>query len=142
MKSRRLDRGHTLIEVVVSMLLIAVMAALSMPAFLTGRMSEGRSQRRDAAADAVQRLSQELKNYVTADRSIVNGPGAGADGWSLPGDRSNTWALAAGQHDLDPALWAAALTPFQGTISYAVTVRATPSGPEPTVTFQVGWQEP
>lgn len=135
-------RGHTLIEVVVSMLLISVMAALSMPAFVTGRMAEGRSQRRDAAADAVQRLSEELKNYVTADRTIVDGPGTGADGWSLPGDLSRNWALAPGQHALDPAQWAAALTPFQGSISYTVTVRNTPSGPEPSVAFRVGWEEP
>jgi prepilin-type N-terminal cleavage/methylation domain-containing protein len=140
-KTRR-PRGHTLVEVVIAMLLIAIMTTLVLPTFLTGRISAGRSERRDAAADAVHRLSEELKNYVTADRSLVNGSGTGPDGWSLPGDRSGNWALAPGLHDLDPAVWAAPLAPYQGALSYTVAVRATPSGPEPRVNFRVNWQEP
>lgn len=143
MKNRRpASRGHTLVEVVISMLLIALVFSLSMPAFLTGKMAIGRSERRDAAADAIHRLSEELKEFVTADRTIVDGPGTGSDGWSLPGDRSGTWALAPGTHDLEPATWAAALMPYQGTLSYMVTIRATPSGPEPNVSFRVAWTEP
>lgn len=140
--SIRKRRGHTIIEVVVAMLLIAIMSALALPSFLTGQMSVGRSERRDAAADAVHRLSEELKSYVTADRTLVNGSGAGPDGWSLPGDRSGNWALAPGAHDLDPALWAGPLAAYRGALSYTVAVRATPSGPEPSVSFQVSWQEP
>lgn len=138
----RWRRGHTLVEVVISMLLIAIMSALALPSFLTGRMSAGRSERREAAADDMHRLSEELKGYVTADRTLVNGSGTGPDGWSLPGDRSGKWALAPGTHDLAPTVWAAPLVAYQGALSYTVAIRATPSGPEPRVSFNVSWREP
>lgn len=134
--------GSTLVEVIIAMLLIGLMSAMCMPAFLTGRMSEGRSDRRVAAADAVRCLAEELKGYVAADPSLANGPGTGIDGWVLPGDRSGMRALESGTHTLDPVLWAGPLAPFGGRLSYTVTVRATPSGPQPDVAFLVSWQEP
>lgn len=136
------EHGFTLIEVVVSMLILGLMSVMVMPVFLTGRMSVGRSGRRATAADAVHRVAEELKGYVTAETSLVNGPGTGIDGWFLPGDRSGRRALERGAHDLDPAMWAGPLVPYQGAISYEVTVRDTPSGPQPDVSFRVSWAEP
>lgn len=124
------------------MLLIGIVSALSLPSFLSGSMSVGRFERRTAAVDAARRVAEELKQYVTADRSLVNGPGAGLDGWSLPGDLSGSWALAEGSHPLDSAVWAAPLAAYGGTLSYTVAVRNTPSGPQPDVTFRVDWAEP
>lgn len=137
-----MELGSSLIEVVISMLLIGMMSAMVMPVFLSGRMSGGRSTRRVAAADAIRRVEEELRGYVTADRSVAGGPGTGPDGWSLPGDRSGRWALAPGQHALDSAVWAAALVPYQGEVSYTVSVRFTPSGPQPDVVFRAFWAEP
>lgn len=135
-------RGTTLVEVVVSTLLIGMMTAMCMPVFLTGRMSVGRADRRAAAADAVHGVAEALKGYVTADLSLANGPGTGFDGWSLPGDLSGRRALESGDHALDSAMWAAPLASYGGVLSYSVAIRATPSGPQPDVSFRVSWVEP
>lgn len=142
MKTKLGRRGTSLVEVVVAMLIVGLLSALCMPIFLTGRLSEGRAERRAAAADVAHRLSEELKAYVTADPSLAPGPGGGVDGWSLPGDTSGRRALAAGPHPLNSALWAGRLAEFRPNISYTVEVRRSPSGPQPDVVIQVEWQEP
>lgn len=129
-------------EVIVSILLLAMMATPIMSVALSGRMASGRADRRIAAAAAVQRVSEHLKAYVTADRILARGPGDGDDGWRLPGDASKLPALEPGHHELEPALWSPALETYSGRISYDVAVRRAPSGAEPAVTFSVSWTEP
>lgn len=136
------ERGASLVEVVISMLLLAMMTAPIMSTVLTGSLSSKRADRRLSAASSVRAVSENLKAYVTADPSLVQGAGAGPDGWTLPGDRSNLYALAPGHHELDPVRWAPGLNGFGATISYDVTVRTTNSGPEPDVVFNVAWTEP
>ena len=135
-------RGSSLIEVIISILLFAMMTVPIMSTILSGAMSSGRTQRRGEAATAVRRVSENLKAYVTADRSLALGPGVGSDGWSLPGDASGLAALQGGPHDLAAGIWLQTLAPYSGSISYDVTDRATPSGPEPDVRFSVSWKEP
>src|SRR4051812_43834760 len=107
-----------MVEVVVAILLIAMMTGPMMSVALTSRMSVGRTDRRMAASICAKRVSEALKAYVTADRSLAFGPGMGADGWSLPGDQAGGYALGAGLHDLDSALWLQPLASYQGRISY------------------------
>ncbi len=130
-----------MVEICVSVLLVAMMAAPIMSTVLTSSMSSLKSDRRMSASAAVRGVSEHLKAFVTADPSLARGSGGGVDGWSLPGDTSELSALEAGHHELDPARWAPGLVGCGGRISYDVTVRATPSGPEPTVTFTVSWNE-
>lgn len=136
------ERGSSLVEVIVAILLIALMTAPLMSTALTGRMSMGRADRQIAAAAAVRALSEQLKAYVAADLSLATGPGTGASGWLLPGDQSGMTALQAGHHDLAASRWLSALAPYGGTISYDVTSVPTPSGPRADVTFNVAWKEP
>lgn len=124
------------------MLLLAMMTIPIMSVALTGRASVGRAQRRMSGAYEVRRLAETLKAYVTADRTLVHGPGAGVDGWNLPGDSSGLSALQAGHHRLDPTLWTPSLAPYGGTISYDVAVRASEAGPIPDLTFNLDWNEP
>ncbi|MFI5344809.1 MAG: prepilin-type N-terminal cleavage/methylation domain-containing protein [Elusimicrobiota bacterium] len=140
----RHERGSSLVEVVISILLLALMATPIMSVALSGHMAAGRADRRVAAAAAVRRVSEHLKAYVTADRTVARGPGDGEDGWHLPGDGSVArGALDPGHHELDPGLWLpSTLKPYSGTISYDVTRRMTPSGLEPDVSFSVSWNEP
>jgi hypothetical protein len=135
-------QGYTLVEVVVATLVVAATASLIMSVALTERLSSTRASGRLAAAFAVRRVSENLRVFVTADPSLARGPGDGPDGWRLPGDRSGLDALDAGHHDLDPAVWAPALTRDGGSISYDVTVARTPSGPQPDVTFRASWGRP
>lgn len=134
--------GTTLIEVIIATLLFALVAVPVMSVALTGRMSSGRFDRRVAAAAAMRSMSESLKAYVTADPALAAGPGAGVDGWSLPGDASGLRALAPGRHDLNVAQWAPVLAPYGGKVSYTVVAAATPLGPQPTATFSVTWDEP
>lgn len=136
------EAGFTLVEVVVSVLLVAIMAASFLSIALTSRSDRGRLARRAAADAALRRAAETLNSYVTADRTLANGPGAGADGWRLPGDASGLRALDAGHHPLDAAAWAPGLSDAGGRIAYDVTVRGTPSGPQPTAVFTVTWSEP
>lgn len=138
----RTEKGYTLIEVIIAILLVAMMTPPIMSVALTSRMSTGRSDRRMAAAGAVRALSEQLKAYVTADMTLAAGPGSGVNGWILPGDQSGLTALQAGHHDLSAAQWLPALASFGGTISYDVTTRSTPSGPAADLTFNVAWNEP
>lgn len=137
------NRGSTLAEVVVAVLIVAMMAGPIMSVALTSTMSSGRGARRVQAASDLRRVSEHLKAYVTADRSVAPGPGVGPDGWALPGDSSGLGALEPGHHELAPARWAPDLAPYKGTISYDVALATrTPSGPQPDVTFSVSWEEP
>lgn len=132
--------GFTLLETAVAALFIALMAAAFMSTALTSQVSGARVQRRLAAAAATRRLAEHLKAYVTADRGLVNGPGVGGDGWSLPGDLSGLTALAPGRHPLDAGAWAPGLP--GATIFYDVAEEVTPSGRRPTATFSVSWEDP
>jgi len=131
--------GTTLIEIIISLLILGMACAAVMPVFFTSSISAARVDRRQAAVDSVRRLTEELKGYVAADHNDITGPGVGTGGWDLPGDRSGKWALEGGRHELDPKMWCAFLTVCGGTISYTVTVRNTPSGPQPDVSVTVDW---
>jgi hypothetical protein len=137
-------RGTTLVEVIISILLVAMMTVPIMSTVLSGAMASGRIQRRLDAAAAVRRVSENLKAYVTADRAVARGPGGGVDGWVLPGDLSGQPGLQAGHHTLSSDVWLPTLAPrpYLGKISYDVTARMTPLGPEPDVSFAVAWTEP
>lgn len=116
------------------MMTVPIMSA----AFGGRQMTAKTSLRLQAAADA-QHLAEALKAYVVADTTLAAGPGDGSGGWALPGDTSGLNALAAGHHALSSAVWLTDLTGYGGTISYDVTVRLTPQGPQPDVAFNVQW---
>ncbi len=78
--------GNTLAEVVVGVLLVGIVAASVMSVAVTSRSGGARVGRRTAAGLSGQRLLDALKTYVTADQTVMNGPGNGVDGWRLPGD--------------------------------------------------------
>ncbi len=145
MRARRSRRaGYTLLEVLIALVIVCVIVVSSFSVTLVSRQNRGRIDRRTAAALATREVAQKLKMFVTADRTLAHGPDAGVDGWSLHGDRCNCYALADGQHNLDPAVWMPSLAaaPYNGTISYTVATTPTAVGPQPTVTFAVNWSEP
>lgn len=136
--------GYTLIEVVIASLLLMMMTIPIMTAAFSGRQLTAKTTHRQVVAAAVQQAAEELKAYVVADQTLAKGPGDGPTGWLLPGDQSGLTALAAGHHELSPSVYLPSLAaaPYDGTLSYDVTVRATPQGPQPDVTFNAKWSEP
>lgn len=135
--------GQTLIEVVIASLLLAMMTVPIMTAAYGGRQMAARTTHRLQAAGHARHAAEALKAFVVADATLVSGPGSGSDGWALPGDTSGSSALAAGRHVLSPAEWLPNLAapPCNGEISYDVTVRLTPQGPQSDVVFNVQWTE-
>jgi Tfp pilus assembly protein FimT len=137
------ESGETLLEIIIAILLLAMMTVPIMGAALGGRQLTLKTGHRQQAAADSRHVAEALKAYVVADTSLAEGPGTGTGGWTLPGDESGTYALAAGHHVLTPAVWLPefASPPYNGTISYDVAVRSTPQGPQPDVAFNVQWNE-
>lgn len=137
------SRGQALIEVLIASLLLMMLIGPIMAAALSGRQLTARTTRRLQAAAAARHASEALKSFVVADETLVPGPGRGIGGWKLPGDSGGLSALAAGRHVLSPDAWLPDLAapPYNGSISYDVTVRMTPQGPQPDVVFSVQWTE-
>jgi hypothetical protein len=135
------NRGSSLVEVVVSILIAATVAMGVFSVALTGRQSRARVVSRESAAFAQRKLLSELQNYVTADLTSVAGPGGAPNGWGLPGDSCNCWALSPGVHNLDAAVWLPSLAgaPHDGAMSYTVTTQSTAMGALPTVTASIQW---
>ena len=120
-----MNRGYTLVEVVVAMLLSAIMISAVFSVALTGRtQTSSRGDCQVAAAQAAQALLQRLKNYV-ADPSYatsgITGPGPGG-GWTIQGDGAS-YALSVGNHTTtDQKIIPASLSgaPCNASISYTV----------------------
>ena len=116
--------GAALVEVIISVLLMAVAVSAIMSAMVSTSLQSGRSQDREQVALCLTQLLQELKDYVTADPApSPDAPGgAGPDGWQLPGDACNCWALdETRNHDVTARL-PAPLAQAGARMSYAVKV--------------------
>ncbi|MBI4060396.1 MAG: hypothetical protein HY403_03095 [Elusimicrobia bacterium] len=137
-------RGSTVIEVVIGIALVAIVAVSLMSVALTSRQSAGRIARKTAAAMTAKKIEERLKSYVTADTSATVGPGAGADGWTFPGDGCACYALSNGTHTLDASLYLPALSsaPYNAAVSYFVANAETVNGGQPRVELSVVWTEP
>jgi type II secretory pathway pseudopilin PulG len=161
---RRRD-GYTIIEVIVSIMLTAVMVSAVFSVALTTKTGGGKADRKLLAGQAERSLTAALRSYVTADtaNTAIPGPNAaantggatGAAGWSIhtaavqtDSMGVGTYALAVGTHILacpaaagaDAACFLAKALrnpPFNGTIQYVVA-----AGSPPQVTVTVNWTEP
>lgn len=159
-------RGYTLLEAAIAMLLTAIMAGSVFSIALSAKRSSGRGLRKLIADQAGRQLTEQLKNYVTADKSAstiggINGPGAGTNKWSMndttalpqvldscgPADPTGTgvdcYALEPGSHTLKGYLpgWFEA-NPYKARARYWVkdqTVDTTLNMPQVIVT--VTWVE-
>ena len=143
------ERGYTLVEIVVAVMLTAIMVASMMSLVLSSKRGSVKSDHRMIANEACRQLAAMLKGYVTADsaQSTIAGPAsttAGAASWKLPGD-SSAYALTCGAHVVNNAtsgilpLWFAA-APYNAAISY--TVSNCGAGLPPRVDVTVNWTEP
>lgn len=155
-----MNRGYTLIEVVVAMLLMALMVSSVLSIALSSRQSGGKSQRRAEAARITRELTGLLKNYVTGDptTSLISGPNANnpVNSWSLDDETKmppvfdnctcggpNVYALAPGTHTITGLLpgWLAA-APYNATLKYYVGSEVIDDSSAPQINVTVDWVEP
>lgn len=108
-------RGYTLVETLVAVMLISVVVTSVFSLVLTAKMGSRKTGKKAEALYYVQQYRELLKSYVTADPSLVGGPGVGPTGWNMPGDLCNCYALQTGvRHNLTlPAS-------FNGALFYTV----------------------
>jgi prepilin-type N-terminal cleavage/methylation domain-containing protein len=138
------QRGYTLVEVLISTVLMAVVVGAVFKLALTSASSSGNADRRLVANQYSRHLSELLSAYVTGDHSGVTGGYVGGkligpsngttnpNAWSLQGLTGDNgtvtdsmgagvWALAPGTHQLRyflPGWFEAA--PYNATISYCI----------------------
>ena len=130
--------GYSMIEVIVSMLLTAIMVSAVFSIAISNQQGNNRVDRRTIAAQAQRHLTELLAQYVTADPAAAqiagpstNVPGAASwrlNGWPL-GENGQVitdscgacYALAPGVHTLTGYLpaWFAG-PPYNATISYTI----------------------
>ena len=162
------DRGFTLVEVIVAVLLTGVIVSSVYSVALSSRRGGGKADRRLLGAQASKAVAATLRNYVTADSNLVpggaltiHGPNVlnptGVTQWSLhtPGPPAiqtdslgSVWALATGTHRIE----CPAAVGSDGPCFLPRILRTAPfngyieytvaAGSPPQVTINVVWTEP
>ncbi|OGR86329.1 MAG: hypothetical protein A3J74_11475 [Elusimicrobia bacterium RIFCSPHIGHO2_02_FULL_57_9] len=152
------QRGFTLLELLIAILVIAAMSSGLYTVVLSVRKGGGRADRRFMAGAAARSLHDALRNYVSADPTTDMGPNknrSGAQTWNIhtPGliadSMGDVYALAPGPpaHQLTGFLETVAPPwfkdpPYNATIKYLVTPSANPALLGPEVSVDVDWDEP
>jgi prepilin-type N-terminal cleavage/methylation domain-containing protein len=157
-----MSRGYTLVEVVVSMLLMSIMVSSVFSLALSARQSGGKSDRRMEASQAAKQMTGLLRNYVTGDpaTTLIDGPNAKnpANRWSLSDSTVSPpivetctagacvpagYALAPGSHTVTGVLpgWFAG-PPYNAELKYYVGTETIDGLPAPQINVWVDWTEP
>jgi prepilin-type N-terminal cleavage/methylation domain-containing protein len=146
------SKGFTLIEVIVSVLITAVMVSSVFSVSLTSKRSNVRADRRLIAAQAARSLTSTLQSYVSADTAqvIIPGPSGGSAPWELPSDtNASNYALSGGSHTLQNIAplyvpyWFQA-PPYNAQLIYYVQYMGSGAADQqtPWVNVTVTWTEP
>ena len=134
--------GYTLVETMISVLLVSIVVTSVFSLVLTARISAKKTDRRGQAVFYVRRTMEALKVFVTADTSVP-GPGVGGS-WRLSGDTHTGWALDPLTHNVSswlPIEFCAA-DPSNCSLTYTVTDVSCASPPcHKSVQVSIVWQE-
>lgn len=133
--------GFTLVEVVIATLLLAVGVAGVFSVTLTARVQSKRHAGRDKINQYGRRLGEELKSYVTAD--ITNLQGAPQNSWRHPNDTCTQWALSETcTHDVTSMLPLDLRSPpYNARLTYQVYAPVKAQDPR-RVEISMTWSDP
>lgn len=133
--------GFTLVEVLIATLLLAVGVAGVFSVTLSARVQSKRHAGRDKINQYGRRLQEELKSYVTADPSNLQG--APGNSWRHPNDTCGQPALSdACTHDVTSMLPAELKSaPFNAKLTYQVSTVAKTGGLK-KVEITMTWDDP
>lgn len=87
--SNKRNRGFTLIELVVAMMICAILASLAIPSYRTHIVRS----RRTAAQAAMMDITVREQQFMVANRAYVNHTGLASSGYALPTDVAQYYAL-------------------------------------------------
>lgn len=153
--ARGASSGLTLVEVMVSILLTAIVVTAVMTVSLTARRGSVRTDRKLLASDSARGLLDRLANYISS--SLEPGIGPNNGGWDLSGDLCDCcggipgcYALEPGTHTVTSLLPGEVIgPPYNMAMSYFVrdTEDAVDAGISradfrPQVSVSVTWDEP
>jgi len=139
----RYRNGSTLIEVVVGAMILVMAAAVIGNVMLSTFMVKRSDKLRYDLSVETAALREHLKNYVTADTSIVsNAPGFPP--WHMPEDSScaSCWALSPGVHDVTSRLPAGLRADYKATLKYTVSIKDYHGRNVSNVRIETSWELP
>lgn len=136
-RRRRAHRGSAQLEVLISVLLLAVAAAAVFAALLSSSYQTKTASDREQASLQIENLLDELRNFTTADKT---GPGPATDNtWKVYGDScAGCAALDPGLHDVSSRLPAAMLA-RNATLTYTVSPTTVNGVTLNQVSVQLDW---
>lgn len=141
-------RGVMLVEALIAGLLLAITVLAVFAVILSGFSTTKYGEIKYQANLQARQLQEELKNYVTADTSVINGA-PGSPAWHLPGDTcsgcaggANCWALDACTHDVTARLPVEFRNDYNATMSYTVSVQTYSGKLLRDVRIDVNWTAP
>ena len=145
--SSKSSNGQSIVEIVISILLLAIVAAGIFGVILTAKKQTTKSKAHEDATLSANQLIQELQNYVTAldttdPLNLSSAPGT-PPSWHYPGDTNTGWALAVGNHEVSTLLpLYLQSAPYTAHLTYTVTVVPVNGQNMNQVNVQITWQEP
>ena len=154
-RSKAPEAGYTLVEIIISMLIMAVLVSSVFSVALSTAGGDIKAERRVYATQGARSLSAALKGYVSGDptTTVIRGPNSAnlTNRWSinLPGvqtdSQGDAWALNPGVHTLTcvaaPPADSACFLPknirdLGGQLSYTVV-----AGMPSQVSISVTWDD-
>ena len=143
LRVRRPNDGFTLVEVVIAALLLSIGITALFSVCVSVRFKVNKDVYSGQMDFYARQLLEDLKSYVTADITILDGAPGNSGSWCHPKDSGcpGGWALAEGDHDVTGMLPASlSNAPVNAKLFYNVKLQTSP--PVRRVDVTMTWDTP